>query len=472
MLKYTILLINSISLLIFNVFFGDDVSITPKLPSTAKPGSEFVAEFVIKKGSVGGFAKLQIDIPQGLTVKELDSKGANFSTAPGSAKYIWTALPSESEFSIKMTVAVDPNARGAKPIGGRFSYIVNNAKQQVDFGPVEVVMEDNGSISAVNEGSVTPTATSTPTVAATNTQTPESFSIPKDPNAAVSTTRTISALNEKAFEVDIVIRKENIKGFAKYVDKIPEGFVASAMETSGSSFSFSDQNAKFVWVSLPATEDLKVSYKLEMQTKPTSKPMISGEFSYLENDQTQKIKANTDEVMLAPDENGSPVVANTETPVTTNTETPVSTNTVSTEPVKTIETPTVATTPTVAETPVTTNTVSTEPVKTNTEPATTFNNRSANGNVSFNVQIGAFKSSMSSDKLASLYNISDKIHTDMHEGFTKFLVGDFGDYKAARDKRENVKSKGVSGAFVTAYNSGKRITVQEALMIANQKWFR
>ncbi|MCD6067296.1 MAG: hypothetical protein K0S33_2122 [Bacteroidetes bacterium] len=473
MLKYTILLINSISILLFNLFFSDDVSITPKFPSTAKPGSEFMAEVVIKKGGTAGFAKLQIDLPPGFTAKEVDSKGGNFTFSNGAVKYIWTALPSDPEFTVKFMVVTDASATGAKPILGKFSYIVSNAKQQAEFGPIEVIMEDGGA--AVTTNTVVPTTTTTPTVATTNTQTPESFNPPKDPNAAVSSTRTISALNEREFEVEVLIKKENIKGFAKYTDKIPAGFIATSVKTNGASFTFSDQNAKFVWVSLPATEELRISYKLEMQTKPSSKPMLTGEFSYLENDQTQKIKASDEEIVLAPEDNSNPVTTNTvtETPVTTNTvaETPV-TNTVTTEPVKTIETPTVATTQTVVETPVTTNTVTSDPVITNTPPPVTNTTAKTNGSVTFNVQIGAFKSSISASALASAYNINDNIRTDMHEGFTKFLIGDFNEYKAARDKRESVKNKGVSGAFVTAYSSGKRITVQEALMIANQKWLR
>ena len=60
----------------------------------------------------------------------------------------------------------------------------------------------------------------------------------------------------------------------------------------------------------------------------------------------------------------------------------------------------------------------------------------------------------------------------MAECFSKFMIGNFGEYKEARNNRETIKDKGCRSAFVVAYNGAKRITVQEALMISNQKWFK
>ncbi|HEY1038755.1 MAG TPA: hypothetical protein VGF30_05080 [Bacteroidia bacterium] len=468
MLKYIILLINSIAILFYNIFFGDGVTITPKLPSNVKPGTEFTAEIVVKKGTISGFSKLQVDLPQGFTAKELDSKGGTFSFVNGAVKYIWTALPADEEFTVKFIVTTDAAAQGTKQVQGKFSYIVNNAKQQNEFGPVDIVIDG---ASSVVTNTVTPVSTSS--VATTNTtsttgagdgKVPESFSPPRDPNAAVSSNRRITNISPTEYEVVIAIKKENIKGFAKYTDKIPAGFKATSIATNGASFTFSEQVAKFVWVSLPSSEELQISYKLIMDQRPSSNPVINGEFSYLENDQTQKILAPESTVNLPKEAGSDPVVTNTVTPETNTTT--VTSNTV--EPVTNTVTP--VNTNTVA--PVNTNAA--EPVATNTV-ATNNNNSTSKATtvagLNFQVQIGAFRSNITVDKIASLYNINDNIRTDMHEGLTKFLIGNYSDYKSARDKRDGVKGN-ISGAFVTAYNNGKRVTVQEALMISNQKWLR
>ena len=57
-----------------------------------------------------------------------------------------------------------------------------------------------------------------------------------------------------------------------------------------------------------------------------------------------------------------------------------------------------------------------------------------------------------------------------HEGWVKYTTGEYNEYKKARNKRENLVHHKFPGPFVTAYNNGNRITVQEALMITKQDW--
>ncbi len=463
MIKPLIILFNTVSVFLFSFFFGDGpVTMTANFPKNAKPNTEFVAEVTINKGSVAGFSKLQLDLPQGFTVKELESKAGNFSFTPGIAKIIWMATPTDAEFTVKFAITADATANGTKTITGKFSYIANNNKEMVELAPVEIIIGDA-------PADVVATTT-TPTVPATNTQpitsatTTDTKTVSNtsnittnasgEPNSNVVCERIITkGSNPNEFNVDVKIKKPGIRGFAKFQEVLPLGYTAKGGKTNGSSFSMSDGKAKFVWVSLPAEDELSISYILEKGAGAASNAMLSGgEFSYLENDQTKKVKLNPATIENT-GTTSQPIATN---PVKTETTTPVATNT------------TAVVTESIAA--ITTNTVTPEPIKTQPETNTTVAKKE--GNISYLVQIGAFKNAIASDVLAKKFNITETIKSEMAEGYSKFMVGNFGEYKQARSHRETIKQKGCNSAFVVAYNSSKRITVQEALMITGQKWFK
>jgi len=434
-MRYILLFIHALAIIIYQFFFADPVTLKTNFPETAKPGTQFIAEVTIFKGALSGFAKFQIELPDGFTAEESDSKGGTFSMAGQTAKIIWTSVPSSSDVTVKILIKVDASANGDKTIQGKYSYIENNVKQQIEFTPVTI---------KVNAEAVVTNTTTEPVIN------------PEVTSQVVSVVRTIVAgKSAGVFEVELKIKKDAAKGFAKLQEKIPGGYMAVEQKTDGSAFSFSssDQIAKFIWTSLPSQEELVISYKIiPKQGAEAEKPaFVEGEFNYLDNQDSKKYDIAKEELVTGT--SSEPVVTNTE---------PVNTNTVAaTEPVNTYtET---------AKEPVTTETVAAT-TNQQTEPTNTVN-PPKNAAITYVVQVGAFKKSVNVSALSTKFGLSG-VRTEMQDGFTKCIFGKHDEYKSARDSRETTKSKGVTDAFVAAYNSGQRITVQEALMITSQKWYR
>lgn len=502
MIKYLFILVNAFTVFLYSLFGGDNgITVSGNIPKTITAGQEVPIELKVTKGTMSGFAKLQLELPEGLTLKEGDNRGANFSFADGVAKWVWASLPSESDIIVKATLVASSAASGAKTIGAKYSYVENNAKQVVEMTPIEITVEaGSGSTTAANTNNVTTTPTETTAITNNNnttstpTNTESTTSSNKEPAGKVTVIRTITKGSSDAeYIVNLKVQKGATRGFARYSDDLPAGLTAKAISTDGSSFSVADGKVKFVWVSVLLKDELELSYSLT--AKASVYATLKGEYSYLEDNQSKKYALPSEQLAITISEG----VANT-TPTTT-TE-PTNTNTVATTPTVAVTTPTettatptvavttpteaVSTTTTAAVTP-TENVAVTTPTETpsNTNDNTTSNNNTntntvienttkQEGNVNYMVQIGAFTNgNVTASVLKRQFHISDNIKSEMQGGFSKFMVGSHSEYKGARDQRERIRNNnGVKGAFVVAYNQSKRITVQEALMISNQKWYK
>ena len=496
MLKYIAILSNAVALLIYNFFFADPVSVNQKMPVSAKPESEFVVELTINKASLGGFAKLQQTLPAGFTAVEDKSNGASFTNSGTVVKFIWMSLPLDNEIKVSYKVLVPAGVSGDKIISGTFSYIADNVKQSIDIpsSSISITSFETPQPLVTNKISEPTKATdttihsnsslvvsepvvSTPLPNQVTTAPAEKTSV-GNPNEGLtaSLVRKISDVVNGDFNVDVTINKANLKGFAKLVELMPIGYTASVIETSDASFTFddTDKKAKFVWLSIPVQSEIKISYKVHM-VNPADVQGISGVFTYLENDETKKF-------ILA-----STLPGNTSLVANANNETLV-TKPVSSEPLVTPEdvnstksSNTSSTTQSESLVSLDQNTKVNDVQKT-TLPETIADSSdkslSANnfpisqGNVSYSVQIAALHKAVNAAMLATKYKLTEAVNTEMVDGFTKYTVGLHKEYKDAHDSRENIRDKGVVGPWIASYNNGKRITVQEALMISNQKWFK
>ena len=64
-----------------------------------------------------------------------------------------------------------------------------------------------------------------------------------------------------SFTIDVTIEKGDRNGFAKWQQTLPEGFVATAKETAGATFSFKNQDVKIIWMAIPDERRLPLAMK-------------------------------------------------------------------------------------------------------------------------------------------------------------------------------------------------------------------
>ena len=118
--------------------FAQDVKVTHNLPSSASPGQNIDAQFVVTKGNIGAFAKFQCDLPAGYTAANGDSKSGNFTFENNRVKIVWVSLPSDQTFSFNFKITIPSSASGAASIGGQFYYLENNVKKEFDVPPQNI----------------------------------------------------------------------------------------------------------------------------------------------------------------------------------------------------------------------------------------------------------------------------------------------------------------------------------------------
>jgi hypothetical protein len=461
MIRAIIFLFNMVGVLSINLMLSEDVSLSVGVPSEVNAGAEFDVELSLQKGSIESFARFQQDIPNGLTVQVVDPANSNFTFENQKIKIIWLKLPSEKEVKVLYRLKVDERLRGQFDLKGVFSYIDGNQRKSVNVISSSIIIKPSSRIDPNLIVDIKDFQQMVPV------QPPISL-IAKNVRCIRQVPSIVGDGNE--FAVKILVNKGSTEKFAKIEEEVPQGFKAEAIQTKDAIFTFKDQKVKFLWMNLPPEQRFVVSYKLIPNNKAEAKQVsLKGTFSFIINEATQVIDIVQKEVDLSnlDPKNLEGIISSVSEPKLTSTSQdnvgqPTSSS--YTEPgvdggkeiaikYQKIEERKQGSTPRAIDL----KSYMLEPEK----------------GVYFRVQIAAGHRPVDIKQYFKKYKVSKEIRTEEHEGWYKYSVGSFPAYKEARDYRVDLwKNTPVSDAFVAAYNNGKRITVQEALMITNQKWYR
>jgi hypothetical protein len=505
MLRAVCLVFYSFGLILLNVFYQQgEVDVKINAPSEVDAGGVFRVKLVMTKSQLEGFSRFAQDLPAGLTASSVVSANADFTFQENRLRLIWLKLPSSDTVQVTYEIKVNERLKGTFSLGGRFSYIEENQRKSVEVLPLQIRINPSP---AIDPRLIVDIKNFKDKVI-------QDYSGTTNTHVACIRQKPDLTYSQGGIIVSLLVNKEKLEKFAKIEEIIPAGYSAIALDKKDAIFTFRDQTVKFLWMTLPSEPWFTVSYKLVPLSGEQSHTInLKGIFSYIDGKKTGSVdiveqdvsfdaltQVHVDQMLASMKNFGTSdtskqvdqtnllagtdkIKTNTTTTSTTHQNNTTATNTldkngkdakqtVAVNPIndksKTIITP-------VAKDSNGSNSLYAKIKRTT---AKILNERSVMAyslepetGIYYRVQIAAGHQPVNMKKYFRKMNFREKIRTEQHEGWFKYSIGSWAQYRDARDYRVQIRNTStVKDAFVAAYNTGKRITVQEALMVSNQTW--
>lgn len=453
------LAINFLGVFLINALMPGDADVTVNAPGEMVAGEEITVNIKISKSELSSFARLQQELPGGITAEVVDAHNAEFKFEDQKVKFIWLKLPAEETVNLSYKLKANSRLKGSFELKGSFAYIKDNERHSLNLASTSINIQpspDADPNRLVDVSNFKPMAEP----AGTKRGAAEVMCIRQSP---------FEVTDKNGYLVNLLVHKGNKKKFAKIQETIPEGYSAVKEKTQDAIFTFKNQTAKFLWMNLPAEPHFVVSYRVVPNRETQKKPNLKGEFSYIENENTRKVDiiekdidlSNTDPAHLAE------IVKSTKV------------QKVGGDDGLSMESREIAESTEKREVDYSKNRekvrieVAEEAQRILQSNAQLTHKLEPQSGVYYRVQIAAGHRPIDVESYFDRYNIDKEVRIELHQGWRKYSVGSFSVYKEARDYRVHIWNKTtIDDAFVAAYNNGDRITVQEALMITNHKWYK
>ena len=515
MIKTIFIFFSYLAFLLLGIFSSDTVLIENNTPAMLVPGVRTLVEVNVRKGDVQGFSKLELTLPDGFVATPGDIKGASFTFSGDKAKFVWMNLPEEDLFKVSYYLESEVGVEGAYEIKGTFSYVRENIREDIYVPTRTVVVKEN------YEAPVDAVTPSAPVVRV------------EEPVLEMSCERRIERLGDNEYLVRLKVNNNRIVGFGKILEVLPDNCSTNRDNDGGAVITQDANSIKFVWFEVPTAPSFEISYRV-MCISDGAVPAIRGQLSYTENgnpftvdivqmeapsdlvasqtaDNTtaaQSQTTTTDSIASTAQgnaqssdkttqnaqvaANGSVAGGNQVTPVsndtaiTNNTAVNTTSNTGNNQQSTNVEVGNTAIGNQKQDLVANTNAEKTnnKTVENEIEVVTSVDNEttrtagntvpSAEKGITYKVQILAAHRVVDKSYLKKKFSFEESYNIEHHNGWIKYTTGMYTQYKDARDARVKITSASskLPGPFVTAYNDGERITVQEALLISKQLWYK
>jgi hypothetical protein len=431
--------------LITGFFTSDDILIDHRLPARIQQGEKTLVQLTISKGAIQGFAKMEINLPMGFIASPNENKDASFTFNGGQIRLVWMALPTEEEFTISYYLECPETMEGQFNVNGKFSYVNENLRQDYMMDPKTIQVEKK--------------------LAITQYEVPESMENIKVEKTFEEMTceRIISKISDSEYQVKVKVTNNSIVGFGRIMESVPANCKTQSVNASNAVVTQEKNAIKFVWFEVPQARQFEVAYRVSCLSPETS-IIITGQLSYTEDGNPMNMAIETTSMA------GEPLVGVDTTPLP---QTKVDTNVI--ETTKEVNSSNMEVDHGKISSP---SKSMTSESKENASASTQTNDRSIANipdpevGITYKVQIMAAHRVVNKTYMRSKFKFEDAFNIERHEGWVKYTTGKFTNYTQARDARTSITAahEGFQGPFVTAYNNGERITVQEALLISKQQW--
>ncbi len=449
-------------LLLLGLLSGDAVSLRQSVPKQVKAGGAFDVEVTVSKGNLESFARYTVQLPYGLKVLAGEGANADFQFEYQQARFIWFRLPNQDEFKLRYRVEVDERLKGTFELGGEFDYVRANARATVALAKQTITIEPSAAIPPDKRLDIEEFQRAIPA------QRPIDLRRLK---VRCFRERPVRLASGEDLEVNLLVNKGEADNYAKIEEQLPPGYTAEPIETRDAIFSFENGLVRLIWKNQPATPTYTAAYRLVPMRPGLPPPEIYGTFSFIRDGATQVIAVEQRDMELS-----QLTPAQVESLVrSSRAHAPVGRD-VSSAATEGALTGSDASGSTRASDTRGSRRPSRRPSRSQTGARQRTMDEyllAPEEGVYYRVQVAAGHRPVDIARYFRRLDLHADVRTERHDGWYKYSVGSFKEYKEARDYRVQVwTTTPINDAFVAAYNNGKRITVQEALMITSQRWYR